>query len=89
MLVTRTTCQFVAAESAVWPGRTQTESLLITCSAAVDVSAQEHAQERRGGRFDSPRGESRGGGGFAFGTDDRDFSRDRSKDRRGGERRRY
>ncbi len=55
-------------------------------NTSVDVSAQEHEQERRP-RFDSPRRESRGGG-FAFGTDDRDFSRDRSKDRR-GDRRRY
>jgi len=66
------------------------EQEIAEINTAVDVSAQEHAQERRGGRFDSPRGESRGGGGgFAFGTDDRDFSRDRSKDRRGGDRRRY
>jgi replication factor A1 len=56
-------------------------------NTALDVSAQEHEQERRASRFDSPRSESRGG--FAFGTDDRDFSRDRSKDRRGGDRRRY
>lgn len=56
-------------------------------NTAVDVSAQEHQQERRFNRFDSPRRETRsGGGGFAFGTDDRDFSRDRSKDRRGGRR---
>ena len=52
-------------------------------NTTVDISAQEHQQERRFNRFDSPRQESRGGGGFAFGTDDRDFSRDRSKDRRG------
>ncbi len=55
-------------------------------NTSLDVSAQEHAQERRFNRFDSPRQESRG---FAFGTDDQDHSRDRSKDRRGGDRRRW
>ncbi len=56
-------------------------------NTSVDVSAQEHAQERRFNRFDSPRGDSQPRG-FAFGTDDRDFSRDRSKDR-SRDRRRY
>jgi len=55
-------------------------------NGSLDVSAQEHAQERRFNRFDSPRQESRG---FAFGTDDTDHSRDRSKDRRGSDRRRW
>jgi len=54
-------------------------------NTSVDVSAQEHQQERRFNRFDSPQRESRS---FSFGTDDRDVSRDRSKDRR-GDRRRY
>ena len=50
-------------------------------NTALDVSAQEHPQERRFNRFDSPRRDSGAPRSFAFGTDDRDFSRDRSKDR--------
>ncbi len=61
------------------------EQTIPEVNTSVDVSAQEHAQERRFNRFDSPRRESRG---FSFGTDDRDVSRDRSKDRR-SDRRRY
>ncbi len=57
-------------------------------NTALDVSAQEHPQERRFNRFDSPRRDSGAPRSFAFGTDDRDFSRDRSKDRT-RDRRRY
>ena len=57
-------------------------------NAALDVSAQEHPEERRFNRFDSPRQDSSAPRSFAFGTDDRDFSRDRSKDRT-RDRRRY
>ncbi len=61
------------------------EQAIPEVNTSLDVSAQEHQQERRFNRFDSPQRESRG---FSFGTDDRDVSRDRSKDRR-GDRRRY
>jgi ssDNA-binding replication factor A large subunit len=57
-------------------------------NTSVDVSAQEHPEERRFNRFDSPRQDSSAPRSFAFGTDDRDFSRDRSKDR-SRDRRRY
>jgi len=58
-------------------------------NTTVDVSAQEHPEERRFNRFDSPRRDSGSAPrSFAFGTDDRDFSRDRSKDR-SRDRRRY
>lgn len=63
---------------------TKSEQDIPEVNTALDISAQEHQQERRFNRFDSPRRESRG---FAFGTDDRDFSRDRSKDHRGGRQR--
>ena len=69
----------------------KTEQDLPEVNTTVDVSAQEHAEERRFNRFDSPRRDSGGTSAprsFAFGTDDRDFSRDRSKDR-SRDRRRY
>ena len=53
-------------------------------NTSLDVSAAEHAQERRYNRFDSPRQQPRA---YSYGTDDRDVSRDRSKDRPGGRRR--
>lgn len=57
-------------------------------SQSLDVSAQEYQQERR---FDRGGGGYRSGGErqFSFGGDDRDNSRDRSKDRRDRPRRRY
>jgi len=66
----------------------KTEQDLPEVNTSVDVSAQEHEQERRFNRFDSPRSSSPQPRSFAFGTDDRDFSRDRSKDR-SRDRRRY
>jgi len=66
----------------------KSDQALPEVNTSVDVSAQEHEQERRFNRFDSPRRESSQPRGFAFGTDDRDFSRDRSKDR-SRDRRRY
>ena len=69
----------------------KTEQDLPEVNTTVDVSAQEHAEERRFNRFDSLRRDSGGTSAprsFAFGTDDRDFSRDRSKDRT-RDRRRY
>ena len=70
-------------------------------NSSLDVSAQEFQQERRydrydrggggGGGYRSGGGQSGGGGQrqYSFGGDDRDASRDRSKDRRDRGRRRY
>jgi len=74
-------------------------------NSSLDVSAQEFQQERRYDRFDRGGGgggggyRSGGGGGYqgggggqrqySFGGDDKDSSRDRSKDRRDRPRRRY
>jgi len=68
-------------------------------NSSLDVSAQEFQQERRYDRYDRGgggggfrSGGGQGGGGqrqYSFGGDDRDASRDRSKDRRDRGRRRY
>src|SRR3989337_1176847 len=61
-------------------------------NSSLDVSAQEFQQERRYDRYDRGGGGGGGGGGqrqYSFGGDDRDASRDRSKERRDKPRRRY
>ena len=79
---------------------TKSEQDVAEVNPSLDVSAQEFQQERRYDRYDRGGGGGGGGGGYrsgggggqrqyCFGGDDRDSSRDRSKDRRDRPRRRY